>query len=66
MFRLILMTLSLLLWGSGTGAEKSASAWYGQVLEAAGPGWDPDGSPAPQGDDAGPTTDGGPGWDPNG
>jgi hypothetical protein len=36
------------------------------LFEAAGPGWDPDGSPAPQGGDAGPTTDGGSGWDPNG
>ncbi|MFL6203164.1 MAG: hypothetical protein ACJ76J_28690 [Thermoanaerobaculia bacterium] len=66
MLKLILMALSLLLWGSGAGTEKSASAGYGQVFEAAGPGWDPDGSPAPQGDDIGPTTDAGPGWDPDG
>lgn len=52
MFKLILVVLSLLL--------------YGQVFEAGGPGWDPNGSPVPQEDDAGPTTDGGPGWDPDG
>ena len=66
MFKLILMALSLLLWGSGAGTEKSVSAGYSQVFEAAGPGWDPNGSPAPQEGSAGPTGDAGSGWDPNG
>ena len=66
MFKLILMALSLLLWGSGVGTERSASTVYNQVFEAAGPGWDPDGSPTPQGDGTGPTMDVGPGWDPDG
>lgn len=66
MFKLILMALPLLLWGFGVGTERSASVGYDQVFEAAGPGWDPDSSPAPQGDDTSPTTDGGPGWDPDG
>jgi hypothetical protein len=57
MFKLILMALSLLLWNSGVGLEKSASAGYDHVFEAAGSGWDPNSSPVPQG---------GPGWDPNG
>lgn len=35
------------------------------LFEAAGPGWDPDGSPVPQGGTE-ITADGGSGWDPNG
>jgi hypothetical protein len=35
------------------------------LFEAAGSGWDPDGSPVLHGG-TGPTTDGGSGWDPNG
>lgn len=66
MFKLILLALSLLLWGSGADTERSASSGYGHVFEAGGSGWDPDGSPAPQGDNAGSPTDGGSGWDPNG
>jgi hypothetical protein len=46
MFRLILRALSLF-----------TPAGYAHVFEAAGPGWDPNGSPVPQG---------GSGWDPNG
>lgn len=65
MFKLILMALSLLLWGSGAGTERSASAGYSQVFEAGGSGWDPNGSPAPQGG-TGPTEDAGSGWDPDG
>lgn len=35
------------------------------LFEAAGSGWDPNGSPAPQGG-TGLTADGGSGWDPDG
>jgi hypothetical protein len=50
----LLMALSLLLWGSGAGTERSASAGYSQVFEAGGSGWDPDGFPAPQEEGAAP------------
>lgn len=46
MFKLILRALSLL-----------NLAGYAHLFEAAGSGWDPNGSPAPQA---------GPGWDPDG
>jgi len=46
MFRLILRALSLL-----------NPAGYARIFEAAGPGWDPNGSPVPQV---------GHGWDPDG
>lgn len=66
MVKLILLVLSLLLSGSAADTEKSASAGYGKLFEAGGSGWDPNGLPPPQGDDAGPMTDVGHGWDPDG